>query len=30
MSYPNTKAVPAEGAVRPVRMLKSVVLPAPL
>jgi hypothetical protein len=30
MSYPNTKAVPADGAVRPVRMLNSVVLPAPL
>jgi len=30
ISYPNTKAVPADGAVSPVRMLNSVVLPAPL
>lgn len=30
MSYPKIKAVPADGAVRPVRILNSVVFPAPL
>lgn len=30
ISWPNTNAVPDEGAVEPVKILKSVVLPAPL